>query len=379
MPAMPSLEVIALEKRWPELRVRADFAVPDGRLLAIVGPSGCGKSTVLRMIAGLLKADSGSVLVDGRDIGALPPRERGVGMVFQDYALFPHMNAAKNVAYALAARGMGRRERLFEAERLLEAVGLKGYGRRGVQDLSGGEKQRVALARTLAPRPGIVLFDEPLSSLDAALRKRLRSDIREEQLRFGLTALYVTHDLEEAMAMADTLAIMEGGEVLQCDEPWRLWEAPRSARVARFMGCGPCLPLVRLERAAGGFEATTASGRFVIAAGTGHGAPPGLSAARADADALKDRDWLSSLSVHFERNAARAIAPAKPLAGGPRHGGSFTALCLRSDYAGDAVDCLMDAGGERISLRFPRGEAPSAGRLCSFMLKPGAARLLGER
>lgn len=361
---MPSLEVAGLEKRWPGLRVRAEFAVPDGELLAIVGPSGCGKSTVLRMIAGLLKADAGSVLVDGRDLGSLPPRERGIGMVFQDYALFPHMNAARNVAYGLAAKGMGRRERLLEADRLLESVGLKGYGKRGVQDLSGGEKQRVALARTLALRPGIVLFDEPLSSLDSALRKRLRADIREEQLRFGLTALYVTHDLEEAMAMADKLAIMEGGRMLQCDAPRRLWEAPASARVARFMGSGPCLPVLRLERAGGSIAAFTASGRFELPY-------PGYG------DRLEGRSPPAGLLLHFERSAARRTAPSA--APEPAVlGGGFEASCLRADYAGDAVDCLLDAGGERISLRFPRDEAPAAGERCSFRLELGAASLLEE-
>ncbi|HAE20770.1 MAG TPA: Fe3+/spermidine/putrescine ABC transporter ATP-binding protein [Spirochaetaceae bacterium] len=376
---MPSLEVIGLEKRWPGLRVRAEFAVPDGKLLAIVGPSGCGKSTILRMIAGLVKADAGRALVDGRDLGGLPPRERGIGMVFQDYALFPHMNAARNVAYGLAAKGMGRRERLLEAERLLDSVGLKGYGKRGVQELSGGEKQRVALARTLALRPGIVLFDEPLSSLDAALRKRLRSDIRDEQLRFGLTALYVTHDLEEAMAMADRLAIMEGGEVLQCDEPRRLWEAPASARVARFMGCGPCLPLLSLKRAAGGYQALTASGRFLLADGDEQSALPGVDLARPGLDGLETEGGLAGLRLHFERNAARRVTESTATPARRGSGGSFHARCLRADYAGDAVDCLMDAGGERISLRFSRDEAPANGEQCSFILKPGSARLLSER
>ncbi len=388
MPAMPSLEVVGLEKRWPGLRVAADFAVPDGELLAIVGPSGCGKSTVLRMIAGLLKADAGRVLVDGRDLASLPPRERGIGMVFQDYALFPHMNAGRNVAYGLAAKGMSRRERLLEADRLLESVGLKGYGKRGVQDLSGGERQRVALARTLALRPGIVLFDEPLSSLDAALRKRLRADIRDEQLRFGLTAVYVTHDLEEAMAMADKLAIMEGGQVLQCDAPRRLWEAPANARVARFMGCGPCLPVLRLERAEGCLAASTASGRFELPYRHQIVGSPGLGATNEGLEALLAGGWLdgrappAGLLLHFERNAARRAAPAAapmPAPAGLRGlGGGFEANCLRADYAGDAVDCLLDAGGERISLRFPRDEAPAAGERCSFRLERGAASLLEE-
>ncbi len=264
---MPLLELDALEKRWPSLLVRTSMSVEDGKRLAIVGPSGCGKSTLLGMIAGLETPDAGSVRMGGVDITALSPRERGIGMVFQDYALFPHLNAGDNVSYGLAVRRVPRKERRAEAARLLGSVGLSGYSNRRVQELSGGEKQRVALARTLALRPRLVLFDEPLSSLDAALRKRLRTDIREEQLAFGLTALYVTHDLEEAMAMADGLALMDGGAILQCGDPRSLWERPASARVARFMGSGPCVKISGIERRGSAILLRTDAGVFPLPKG----------------------------------------------------------------------------------------------------------------
>lgn len=357
---MVSLELRELVKRWPDMTVSASFMVEAGTILAVAGPSGCGKSTMLRMAAGLVEPDSGSVFVGSREVTEAEPHSRGIGMVFQDYALFPHLDVAGNIAYGLRPLRLGRARLAERVRTLLAAVDLAGFERRKPHELSGGERQRVALARTLAVEPSVVLFDEPLSSLDAALRKRLRSDIVEEQRRLGFTAVYVTHDLEEAMAIGDSLAIMETGSVLQCATPRTVWSEPASVPVARFMGSGPCLPVLRLERRDGASSAMTAAGTFPL---TGKEArEPATSADR--------------LHVFFERSAAK---PAGPGSGVAAPGGNFIAACLRADYAGDSVDCLMDSGGERFTLRFTRDAAPGTGTTQRYEVPAGSIRLLANR
>jgi len=353
---MVSLELRSLKKAWPGATVDVSLVAEAGTVLAVAGPSGCGKSTMLRMAAGLERPDSGRVLVGGRDVTDAECRDRGIGMVFQDYALFPHLDVAGNVAYGLRSRRakrLGRAEIVKRVSRLLAAVDLAGFERRKPHELSGGERQRVALARTLAVEPAVVLFDEPLSSLDAALRKRLRADIVEEQRRLGFTAVYVTHDLEEAMAIGDTLAIMESGRILQSAPPRTVWSEPSSAAVARFMGSGPCLTVLRLNRSQGGLEAVTAAGRFPL--------PP-----ESNVDP-SPRDGTAYL--FFERSAAT-------LGVGSAGVGSFEASCLRVDFAGDAVDCLMDSGGERFNLRFPAHAAPAVGAACRCAVPAGGTRIL---
>ena len=208
MRARDGLVVESLRKDWPGKTITVSFEVPRGGSLAVLGPSGCGKSSVLRMIAGLLEPDAGRVTLEGRDITLLPPGKRRVGMVFQDSALFSHLSVADNIAYGLACKGVPARERRAAAERWLGLMGLEGFGARRVETLSGGEKQRVALARTLAVEPGLVLFDEPLSALDSDLRVRLGGELRARQLEFGFTALYVTHDEAEATRLADRVIRM---------------------------------------------------------------------------------------------------------------------------------------------------------------------------
>lgn len=202
------LIVDKLSKRWPMQAVEISLSMDRGASLALLGPSGCGKSSVLRMIAGLLAPDSGSVVLDGTDITALPPGRRRVGMVFQDHALFPHLSVEDNIGYGLVSQGMSRKESRASAAEWLERFGLAGFARRRIDTLSGGEKQRVALARTLAVNPRLVLFDEPLSALDADLRKRLRAELRERQVALGYTAIYVTHDEDEAAFLADRVIRM---------------------------------------------------------------------------------------------------------------------------------------------------------------------------
>lgn len=204
------LDVEGLAKRWPMRDVSVSFSLEKGKSLAILGPSGCGKSTVLRMIAGLVKPDSGSVFLDGTDITETRAGKRGVGLVFQDHALFTHMSVEDNIGYGPVSLGATKREARAVAAQWLARFALEGFAKRRIETLSGGEKQRVALARTLAISPRLVLFDEPLSALDSDLRARLREELRDRQRTLGYTAIYVTHDEGEAAFLADFVVRMEG-------------------------------------------------------------------------------------------------------------------------------------------------------------------------
>jgi len=213
-----------------------DFVVPKGSLTPILGPSGCGKTTTLRMIAGLEAPTGGQILIDGVDVTHLGPSERNVSMVFQSYALFPHMNVIGNVRYGLDVSGVHKAEALERAQKSLALVGLAGFEERLPSELSGGQQQRVALARALVLEPSVLLFDEPLSNLDARLRRSMRDEIRHLQQRLGLTVAYVTHDQSEALAVSDQIIVMEGGRIAQAGTPQDLYERPTSAFVAGFMG-----------------------------------------------------------------------------------------------------------------------------------------------
>jgi iron(III) transport system ATP-binding protein len=210
--------------------------VAAGEFLTLLGPSGCGKTTTLRMIAGFETPTSGRVVVGGRDVSPLPPQKRDVGMVFQNYALFPHLDVWENVAFGLRSRGDKREEVGPRVERALELVEMGGYGRRKVQELSGGQQQRVALARALAPEPPLLLLDEPLSNLDAALRERTRDELRALLKRLGMTAVFVTHDQEEAFALSDRVAVLNRGRLQQLGTPEELYGTPANAFVASFLG-----------------------------------------------------------------------------------------------------------------------------------------------
>ncbi len=213
-----------------------------GELMALIGASGSGKTTTLRMVAGYEIPDSGRVLLDGRDITAFPPERRDFGMVFQHYALFPHMNVGDNVAFGLQARGGRKADRLAKASAALQNVGLAGAERRAVQSLSGGEQQRVALARALVFEPRVLLLDEPLSNLDPTLRRSTREELRATLHRLGVTALFVTHDQEDAFAVADRVALLERGRLLQVGTPEELYDHPSTRQVAEFIGRAALVP-----------------------------------------------------------------------------------------------------------------------------------------
>ncbi|KQS61321.1 sugar ABC transporter substrate-binding protein [Rhizobium sp. Leaf371] len=212
------------------------ITIEPGQLVTLLGPSGCGKTTTLRMLAGLEHPSSGQILIGGKDVTMLPANERDVSMVFQSYALFPHMSSLDNVAYGLESSGMKRKEARERAEEGLKLVGLAGMGARLPAELSGGQQQRVAVARALVLEPQVLLLDEPLSNLDARLRRQVRTEIRELQQRLGFTAVYVTHDQDEALAVSDRIVIMKDGVIAQEGSPRDLYEAPASAFIADFMG-----------------------------------------------------------------------------------------------------------------------------------------------
>ena len=215
-----------------------DLTVADASVLCLLGPSGCGKSTLLRAIAGIEPSSAGRILWDGTDLSAVPVHRRGFGLMFQAGVLFPHLDVAGNVAYGLR-RGfpeLGRTGRRARVEELLELVGLPGFGNRRVTTLSGGQAQRVALARALAPEPRLLLLDEPLAALDAELRERLVRTLREVLTSTGTTAVYVTHDQNEAFAVGDTVALMDAGRIEQVGPPAQVWTAPASRWVAGFVG-----------------------------------------------------------------------------------------------------------------------------------------------
>ena len=245
--------------------------IADGEFFSLLGPSGCGKTTTLRSIAGSVQPDSGRVIIGGRDVTALPPHRRNVGMVFQKYALFPHLTAAENVAYGLENRGFARDAIAARVAESLDLVALQGFDHRYPHQLSGGQQQRVAMARAIAYRPDVLLLDEPFSSLDARLRSSLRTDLRQLQRTLGITTVFVTHDQQEALALSDRLAVMNAGSVEQIGTPEAIYESPSSAFVADFVGGTNLLRGTVVEVSGSGSCRVRVSGAGILAAQ----APPG--------------------------------------------------------------------------------------------------------
>jgi putative spermidine/putrescine transport system ATP-binding protein len=237
-PGGVAVDLVGLTRSYGAVRALDGLTlrIQPGELVALLGPSGCGKTTALRILAGLDEADTGSVAIDGRDIGRVPANKRDIGLVFQAYSLFPHLTVLDNVAFGLKMRGVGSRERAGRAAEMLDLVGLSAQSGRYADELSGGQQQRVALARALTIRPRVLLLDEPLSALDAHVRSQLRDEIRRVQLEVGTTTLFVTHDQEEALAVADRVAVMNAGRLEQLAAPAELYTRPATPFVAEFVG-----------------------------------------------------------------------------------------------------------------------------------------------
>jgi sn-glycerol 3-phosphate transport system ATP-binding protein len=250
---MSAIEVSGLTKSWGGVHAvdGIDFRVEQGELLALLGPSGCGKSTTLRLIAGLDAPTAGRITIDGRDVTALPPAKRQLSMVFQSYALFPHLSVADNIVFGLSVRGVRRAEQRERLDKVVALLGLTHLLARKPSQLSGGQQQRVALGRALIAETRVCLMDEPLSNLDAKLRHEMRTEIRALQRRLGITMVFVTHDQSEAMSMADRVVLMRNGRIEQNGAPADLYERPASVFVGEFIGTPP-MNIVQLPDAAGG-------------------------------------------------------------------------------------------------------------------------------
>lgn len=292
--------------------------LPRGKLLGLLGPSGCGKTTTLRMIAGLLSITDGHIRVGGDDISRKQPHKRDIGLVFQNYALFPHMTVAENVGFGLEMRGVSKSEIRSRVEEALEMVRLPGYGVRKPKEMSGGQQQRVALARALVIRPRILLLDEPLSNLDAKLRDEMRVEIREIQQRLSITTVFVTHDQVEALTMCDLVGVMNGGKLAQLGSPEDIYERPANLFVADFVG--------RANALDGEIEAvdTVRFGESVYRCDT-HGAGQG-----------KAKIVIRPHRIHVTPNRDRSLVS---VATNSAHG-----RVLRVTYIGDVVQYDIDTG-----------------------------------
>jgi iron(III) transport system ATP-binding protein len=272
----PAVEFRSVSKRYGTVTAldAVSLSVERGTLVTLLGPSGCGKTTMLRLIAGLEQASGGELLIDGQDVTLLSAAERDVSMVFQSYALFPHMTVLENVCYGLRASGMRKTQAVEVAQAKLELVGLSGYDARLPSELSGGQQQRVAVARAIVLEPKVLLFDEPLSNLDAKLRRRVRDEIREIQQTLSLTAVYVTHDQQEALAISDRILVMSMARIAQDGTPRELYEQPNSRFVADFIGDANILPVTVESRQ--GDMASVRLGRLLLDL-PHHGVPVGAA------------------------------------------------------------------------------------------------------
>ncbi|MBK8049087.1 MAG: ABC transporter ATP-binding protein [Anaerolineales bacterium] len=280
------------------------LAVRDGEIACLLGPSGCGKSTLLRVIAGLETPDASEIRFDGEDVTALEPYRRRFGLMFQDYALFPHMSVSQNVGFGLRMANLEQRTIARRVQEVLELVNLQGYGERSVDRLSGGEQQRVALARTLAPAPRLVMLDEPLANLDRLLREDLVEDLRVILRRVGATAIVVTHDQQEAFVLADHVAVMRQGQIVQEGSPEEVYQNPASRFVADFLGYRNLIAATKVEGAAGAVFDTAigpiSTARFAEAPLGWHGwivfRPDAATLARGGADELKIEGKIRTVS-----------------------------------------------------------------------------------
>lgn len=263
---MARVELRGVTKLYGALAAADDVTLEarDGEFLTILGPSGCGKTTTLRIIAGLIDPDRGEVLVDGQAVHHLPPHRRETAMVFQSYALFPHMTVAENVAFGLRMRRVADAERRDRVREVLRMVELTGLDDRYPRALSGGQQQRVAVARAVVTRPKVLLFDEPLSNLDAKLRERLRLELRTLQQRLRVTTIYVTHDQAEALVLSDRIVVMNRGRVMEVGTPQEVYKTPRSRITAEFLGIANLLPATIAVAQGDRYVAETAIGRLDV-------------------------------------------------------------------------------------------------------------------
>jgi ABC-type Fe3+/spermidine/putrescine transport system ATPase subunit len=363
-PGKPHIEVENLEMHYGEVpAVRGvSFVVQPGEQLTLLGPSGCGKTTTLRAIAGLEKPTAGEIRIDGAPVYSsarsinIPAEKRGLSMVFQSYAIWPHMTVFDNVAYGLRVRRLGRAEIAEKVDHALGLVQMRAFAQRSASQLSGGQQQRVALARAFVFQPSVLLFDEPLSNLDAKLRADMRIELRELQHRLGVTSVYVTHDLEEALAMSDRIAVMRDGIIEQLGTPDEIYNLPQSAFVADFIGSSNLIRGRNRPDLAGEgtFALETADGRIV------HGTPYGRS--------LSDELTASVRTVHLR------ISPQPPA--GQKN--VWPVEIEQTVFQGDFTQVLIRWGEQRLTARCAAMEPLAAGSQMFMSIDPRRVVLLSS-
>ncbi|PZW45052.1 carbohydrate ABC transporter ATP-binding protein (CUT1 family) [Humitalea rosea] len=333
-----AIRLDGVAKSFGSTRALADvtLSAPAGTFLVLLGPSGCGKSTLLRVMAGLEAPAAGRLFLGGRDVAGLPPAARGIAMVFQSYALFPHLSVAENIVFGLRARGTARGEREARLARAADMLGLGALLARRPSQLSGGQQQRVALARAVVAEAPICLMDEPLSNLDAKLRAEMRREIRALQQRLGLTMVYVTHDQAEAMSMADQVVLMREGRIEQDATPAELYARPATVFAASFIGTPP-MSLLRLEAGQGG---------AVIAGLPGHAVAPA--------------------------EAAGGLLGVRPEEVVPTDGHGLPAAVLAVEFLGaeTVLSCALGTAGQMVQARVPGHHAMAAGTPLRLRLPP---------
>ncbi len=349
------VELDRLTKRFGETAAvyGLSLSVGRGEFFTLLGPSGCGKTTTLRMVAGLVEPDEGRVLFDGRDVTRLPPWDRNLGMVFQNYALWPHMTVFDNVAFGLVERRVPRHEVRRRVGEVLEKVGLAGLEGRFPSQLSGGQQQRVALARALVVRPALLLLDEPFSNLDAKLRVQMRGELSRLQRELGITTLYVTHDQEEALVLSDRLAVLESGRLVQAGSPRDLYENPRDVFVADFLGGANLLP---------GLVVRSGSGEVEVQVG------PVRVAVPAEGEAAPGQPvWVSVRPEHLVLSADEA--------------GGLRGTVVSTDYLGWTLQAEVAlADGPRVQVRGLDPTVPlQPGQVVTLRLRPEKARVFPRR
>jgi len=316
------LSIEALTVSYGAVRVldRVSLGVERGEMTALLGSSGCGKTTLLRSIAGFVLPESGTIRVDGKDITRLPPEARGTAMMFQSYALWPHMTVGDNIAYGLRMRGWKKEAIATRVDEMLKLLQLEGFAARPVTELSGGQRQRVALGRALAVSPHLLLLDEPMSNLDYKVRLELRHELRALQKRIGITAVYVTHDREEALTLADRIAVIDAGRIVQTGVPEEIFHRPSSAFVAGFMGADNALDLMQ-----------KGDGSLVAASNPAAGG--------------------SRVRAHFRSDAARLASGAAPVTGTPDL--VLQGVVAQSVYVGQGYRYRVRTDGAEIWVHAP--------------------------
>ncbi len=345
---MRALAVAGVSKAYEGQRAvdEVSFTLAEGEVLALLGPSGSGKSTLLALIAGLETPDKGDIRWAGESLLGTPVHQRGFGLMFQDYALFPHLNVARNVGFGLRMQGQAREEVAAGVRAALALVGLAGFEGRAVDTLSGGEQQRVALARALAPRPRLLMLDEPLGALDRALRERLLDELHAILRGLGQTAIYVTHDQEEAFALADRVLILRAGRAVQAGTPAEVYARPGSRFVAEFLGHKNILP-ARLEQRDGRLRAVTPAGEL----------------------------WVDGAQAVGER--AQVIVRPEGARMAEAETAQIVGTVKEKSFRGGRNVVVVQAGEAELTMEFPAGEAlPGVGERLGLTLGPEAVQVV---